>query len=242
MKNLGSAILDAWLPSKWPRLVAGATASLITGIAFLPKLAPEIGLSLTESQISTIRIVGIPWLLVIALVLIHHLVVREKISLIGLHPWKFHGKVTLSIGAYHDVFTKKGEKYFRITLKDISQKKMPPPYESTDRVPDEIKTDVATIGFDPGFFVRHGSRIKKIEAASFTTNEDCFIMSRNEHEEEPYSIYFFRTEDVSGGEQFFRCFVDHINPAKKEVELNIYFLWLNNSNEAGPEGRSGTRP
>jgi len=98
MKNLGSAILDAWLPSRWPRLVAGATASLIIGIAFLPKLAPEIGLSLTESQISTIRIAGIPWLCVFALVLIHHLVVRDKNSSRTLPHWKYHKKSNFRIG------------------------------------------------------------------------------------------------------------------------------------------------
>ncbi len=232
MKNLGSAILDAWLPSKWPRLVAGATVSLITGIAFLSKLAPEIGLSLAEPQISTIRTVGIPWLLVIALVLIHHLVLREKASSSNLLPWKKHENIKLCIGEYHDVLTKNGDKYLRITLKDISWQNMPPPYESTDRTPDEINTEVAIIGFDPGFFVFPGHRLKKVPT-NHVFNECSFAMSKYQDDEECYSVYFFHTEHVSDGEQFFRCFVDHINPIKKEVELNIYFIWTTDPNEKG---------
>ena len=146
-------------------------------------------------------------------------------------PWKFHEKISLSIGAYHDVLTKHDKPFIRITLKDISRKNMPPPYES-DHMPDEIKTDVATLGFSNGFMVTPGSRIKKVETSPFF-DEYCFDMSKIENDEEDrYSVFFFKTEHVSDGEFFFRCFIDHINPTKKEVELNIYFIWTNDSNKA----------
>ena len=126
--------------------------------------------------------------------------------------------------------TKHGEKYIKITLKDISKKNMPPPYES-DRIPDEILTDVATLGFSHGIMLTPGYRVKKVETSHFF-DEYCFDMSKIEnYEEDRYSVFFFHTEQVSGGEFFFRCFVDHINPIKKEVELNIYFIWTNDSNE-----------
>ena len=42
------------------------------------------------------------------------------------------------------------------------------------------------------------------------------------YSEEVNSVFFpFSTQ---GHELFFRCFVDHINSAKQEVELDIYFL------------------
>jgi hypothetical protein len=152
--------------------------------------------------------------------------------LADLLPWKYHKIITLSIGAYHDVFTKNGDKFFRITLKDISQQDMPPPYESCP-APDEIKTEVATVGFDPGFFIFHGSRVKKVATSHFS-NEDCFYMCKNEAQEPAYSVFFFHTEHVADGEQFFRCFVDHINPVKKEVDLNIFFIWLKQAQQKHP--------
>ncbi len=144
-------------------------------------------------------------------------------------PWKFHDKISLSIGAYHDVLTKHGKPFFRITLKDISRKNMPPPYES-DHTPEEITTDVATVGFTHGFMLAHGSRIKKVETSPFF-DEYCYDMTKIENDEEDrYSVFFFKTEHVDDGEFFFRCYVDHINPIKKEAELNIYFIWTTNSN------------
>ena len=148
----------------------------------------------------------------------------------SIMPWKYHDKISLSIGSYHDVLTKHGQPFIRITLKDISRKKMPPPYES-DRTPVEIETDVATVGFSHGFMLTHGLRIKKVKTSPFF-DEYCYDMSKIENDEEDqYSIYLFRTEHVSDGEFFFRCFVDHINPASKVAELNIYFLWTNDSNQ-----------
>lgn len=150
---------------------------------------------------------------------------NESISNINeLTHWKFHKKITLGIGSYHDLPTKRGDKFLRITVKDISRQDMLPPYES-DSTPDEIKTEVATVGFEPGFFVYPGSRIKKLKTSPFF-NEECFYMPKNQSQEAMYSVFFFHTEHVTDGEYFFRCFVDHINPVKKEVDLNIFFIWL----------------
>lgn len=153
-----------------------------------------------------------------------------------LTHWKFHDKITLSVGSYHDVLTKRGEKFFRITLKEISQQNMLPPYES-DSIPDEIETEVATVCFEPGFFVYPGSRVKKVKTSPFF-NEECFYMPKNESQEAMYSVFFFHTENVKdGAAQFFRCFVDHINPVKKEVDINIFFIWLNPAQQAAqPDG------
>lgn len=147
-----------------------------------------------------------------------------------LTHWKFHNKITLGIGSYHDLLTKRGDKFLRITVKDISQQDMLPPYES-DSTPDEIQTEVATIGFEPGYFVYPGSRIKKLKTPPFF-NEGCFYMPKNESQEAMYSVFFFHTEHVTAGEYFFRCFVDHINPVKKEVDLNIFFIWLTPAQQA----------
>jgi len=51
-------------------------------------LAPYIGLKLTEEEMSHIRSIGIPWLLVLSLIVIHHLVTidyRRKLTLRNLH-------------------------------------------------------------------------------------------------------------------------------------------------------------
>lgn len=221
-------IIDTLLPSRASRLVAQIAISLTIGIWTLPLWwEPLMKSSIPDNQISTWRYTVIPYILFFAMMLIHILVIRQKNSSAVLLPWKFHDKVILNIGTYHDVPTKKGEKFIRITLKDISQKDMPPPYESPDSVPKEIKTEVATIGFTPGFFFYHGYRVKKIYDTSFS-NEDRFYMCKNEDNEESHSVFFFKTQHVTDGEYFFRCFIDHINPEKKEVELDIFFIWLNN--------------
>lgn len=226
-------ILEDWLPTKWSRRVAVLTPTLATGGLFLPNFLNTIDLPLSKEASLLLRIsLSLTPLLVgtflILLLVIRHFSLEKKKEIllpVNVPPWKFHDKIILSIGAYHDVLTKKGEKFIRITLKDISQTDMPPPYES-DQVTNEIKTEVATIGFDPGYFVSHGYRVKKIPTPPFL-NEDCFYMCKNEDQEESHSVFFFKTEPVLDGEFFFRCFVDHINPAKKEVELNIFFIWLN---------------
>ncbi|MDA8090785.1 MAG: hypothetical protein M0Z61_11300 [Nitrospiraceae bacterium] len=158
--------------------------------------------------------------------MLHNKIIKNESAAKVLPHWKFHDKITLGLGSYHDVKTKNGEKFFRITLKDISQRDMPPPYESPDSVPKEIKTDVATLGFTPGFFIYPGFRVKRIHDSSFS-NESTFYMCKSDYQEESDSVFFFKTQHVTDGEYFFRCFVDHINPIKKEVELNIYFIWEN---------------
>jgi len=123
--------------------------------------------------------------------------------------------------------TKNGEKFFRITLKEISQQEMPSAYVFN---PEPVKsiTEVATIGFDPGFFINHGACVRKI-ILPHVPNEECFYMCKDAFYEEKHSVYFYKTVNVSDGGHFFRCFVDHINPSKKEVELNIFLIWLNNA-------------
>jgi len=224
LNDMWTSILDIWLPSKWPRLVVTTAMGLEIGILTLSTWGPKFGLTPTGSQMSIIRTVGSPWLFFFSLALIHYLVVRDKNSSYNLQPWKFQEKITLSIGSYHDVMTKHGDKFFRITLKDISQKEMPPQYESPDSTPDEIKTDVATIGCT-SHFLYQGSRVKKILEYGFS-NEESFHIPKHDYQEESDSIFFFKTEHVNDGEFFFRCFVDHINHVKKEVELDIFFIWL----------------
>lgn len=226
-------ILEDWLPTKWSRWVAVLTPMLATGGLLLPNFLNTIDLPLSKEASLLIRIsLSLTPLLVgtflILLLVVRHFALEKKKEIllpVNLLPWKFHDKIILSIGAYHDVLTKKGEKFVRITFKDISQQNMPPPYESPDSTPDEIKTEVASIGFTPGYFVSHGYRVKKISTPPFL-NEDCFYMCKKENDEISDSAFLFNTEHKVY-EYFFRCYVDHINPAKKEVELDIFFIWLN---------------
>ena len=117
MENLGSAILDSWLPSKWPRLVAGAVLALIGGTLSLSLWASKIGLTLTEPQISAIRTVGTPWLLLVALALIHFLVLREKNASLALQPWKYREKKVLTVGEKYDVFDNDENRFHKDNLK-----------------------------------------------------------------------------------------------------------------------------
>lgn len=221
MKNLSLAILDIWLPSKWPRLVAGAAVSLTTGIFALSEWGQKIGLSLTQLEISQLRREGIPWLCVVALALIHYLVVREKNSLLNLQPWKQHEKKVLSVGQYFDVLTKDGKKSIRITLKEISKQMMPLPYTNIGKgTHKQIEAETATLSFDDFLSILPGQAVKPIPVTMPYT-ESSFIFSKNANSEEANSVFSFATE---GHEQFFRCFVDHINPAKQEVEIDVYFL------------------
>lgn len=187
LKDMWTSILDIWLPSKWPRLVATTAMGLEIGILTLSTWGPKFGLTPTESQMSIIRTEGSPWLFFFSLALIHYLVVRDKNASTILQPWKFHEKITLSIGSYHDVFTKNGDKFFRITLKDISRRDMPPQYESPDNIPKEIKTDVATIGCT-SHFMYQGFRVKKVCEYGFS-NEESFHIPKHDYQEESDSIF-----------------------------------------------------
>lgn len=221
MENLGSAILDSWLPSRWPRLVAGAALALIGGTLSLSLWASKIGLTLTEPQISAISTVGTPWLLLVAFALIHYLVLREKNASLALQPWKFRGKKVLTIGEKYDVFDNDGNKFTRITLKEISKQLMPEPYIKLGDSPQKyVETETATFSFDPMGFVYPGQGVKSLPINE-PYSESIFVLGKNMYSEEVHSVFFFSTQ---GHELFFRCFVDHINSAKQEVELDVYFL------------------
>ena len=97
LKDMWTSILDIWLPSKWPRLVATTAMGLEIGILTLSTWGPKFGLTPTESQMSIIRTEGSPWLFFFSLALIHYLVVRDKNASTILQPWKFHEKITLSM-------------------------------------------------------------------------------------------------------------------------------------------------
>lgn len=233
IQSIYEAVLEDVLPTPWSRKVAAITVPLSISSLFVPNFLKKIDMELIPEASLYIRLV-LPLLIlltgtfiVLLSVVRHHKKYKSKTNNAESdmqQDWKVHQKIKLSVGEYYDVLTKNGDKFFRITLKDISQRDMPPPYESNG-VPEEIKTEVATIGFNPGFFISPGSRIKKVPPTPFF-NEECFYMSKNESEETAYSVFFFHTEHVSGGAQFFRCFVDHINPVKKEVDLNIFFILL----------------
>lgn len=233
IQTIYETILEEVLPTPWSRKVAAITLPLSISSLALPNFLKTIDMELIPEASLYIRLV-LPLLIlltgtftVLLLVVRHHKTYRTKASNTEndmQQYWKYHDKITLSLGAYHDIKTKNGDKFFRIVLKDISQRDMPPPYDY-DSVPAEIQTEVATIGFEPGFFIYPGSRVKKVATSPFF-NEECFYMPKNESQEASYSVFFFHTEHVTDGEQFFRCFVDHINPVKKEVDINIFFIWL----------------
>lgn len=221
MKNLSLAILDKWLPSKWPRLVAGAAISLITGTFALSEWGQKIGISLTQSEMSQLRREGIPWLCVVALALIHYLVVREKNSFLALRPWKIRDKKILTIGEKYDLCDNNGNRITRITLKQISNQLMPEPYIKLGNAPQKyIQTETATFSFDPMGFIFPGQGVKSLPINK-PYSESLFVLSKKTYNEETDSVFSFSTQ---GHELFFRCFVDHINPARQEVELDVYFL------------------
>lgn len=233
IQKIYETVLEDMLPSPWSRRVAAITAPLSISSLFFPNFLKTIGMELTPEASLYIRLV-LPLLILLTgtltvLVLVVRRLKKYKAKTNNAEGdiqqyWKYHKEITLGVGSYHDVLTKHGQQFIRITLKDISKKYMPPPYES-DSIPDEIETDVATIGFSHGFMLTPGSRIKKIETSPFF-DEYCFDMSKIENnEEDRYSIFLFRTEQISDGDFFFRCYVDHINPAKKEADLNIFFIW-----------------
>lgn len=193
------------------------------GILTLPEWGPKIGLSLTEPEILRLRREGIPWLFVFALALIHYLVVREKNSSLALQPWKFHEKKILPIGEKYDLLDANGNKVVRIILKEISIQMMPEPYtnllKSTQK---QIETEAATLAFDQLLSVFPGQAVKVIPPPKPYT-ESIFALAKNNHQEDIHSVFFFST---LGQEQFFRCFVDHINPTKQEVEIDVYLLQM----------------
>jgi hypothetical protein len=161
---------------------------------------------------------------------------RAKNSLLNLQPWKLHEKITLSIGDKYDVFNKDGKKILRITLKNISEQEMPVPYDiPVNHRPKTYNTETATLCVDPSFFVYHGSYTKRILTDPLT-DDGLFALTKHSNVEVNHSIFFFNVAYTTENEQLFRCLVDHINPAKKEVELDIYFLQLEK------QGSTGTKP
>jgi hypothetical protein len=230
IQTIYESILEEVLPTPWSRRVAAITAPLSVSSLFLPNFLKKMDIVLIPEASLYIRLV-LPLLIlltgtltVLFLVVRHHKKANSTESDIQQY-WKYHKKIALSHGAYHDVLTKKGEKFFRITLKDISRKNMPPQYETPGSTPDKINTDVATLSFST-HFMYHGFRVKKIHDSHFS-NEETFYLPQHDYQEESDSVFFFKTEHVTNGGFFFRCFVDHINPAKKEVDLDIYFIWEN---------------
>ena len=228
LKDMWISILDIWLPSKWPRLVATTTMGLEIGILTLSTWGPKFGLTPTEPQVSIIRTVGSPWLFFFSLFLIHYLVVREKNSYISLLPWIFHEKVTLTVGEYQEIKTN-SNLLIKISCKEIRKEKMPPPcmcIPQSDTLKSfyDVDTEVAIISIIPQF-VCPGPAVKRLEVSP-TSNEESFAMGQWQDSGEYSSLFFFNIENSQKGPRFFRCFVNHINPNKQQVELSVFYLWM----------------
>lgn len=104
--NLWHSILEEWLPTKWSRLIAAATASLVVAAIFLPKYLQDVGIQLPEKKILLIR-VSVPLaILCVGLFVVLFLVVRHFRSLI-IPPLKIEKfddlfiKVLTLVATYH---------------------------------------------------------------------------------------------------------------------------------------------
>jgi len=223
-KKFVSSLLKKWLKYTGPTTTMGLSLSLSLYLFLTPQKVVEI--FQLKQQVAPELLVRwfLPgWLLFLGLVIAHLWYIRISSKTSNL--WKLHKKITLPIGNYYDLKDENGENIIRITLKEISEQDMPPPYEyPKNHSPSKFKTEVAIINFDPEF-VSHGAYVKPIERSfPYLLNECQFAMSKNAYSEEDYSVFFFRTDTTTGYGQFFRCFVSHINAPNQEVEMDMYFL------------------
>jgi hypothetical protein len=219
-------ILEIWLPSKSTRLIMGICIILAASLSINPEPVLQY-FEITPSDKSLLRArETVPLLLLVfGLALTLFLTRHNAASCKSPTVFKFHKTIKLSLDDdYFDLTGRDGKKLFRISLKGVSKQLMPPPYEyPADEFHEGIECDAATICFS-SFLVHSGAYVKKLAIHQFSSDAQ-FLMSKNEYPEEPYSVFFFRTEHTTDGEEFFRCFVEHINIAKKEVELNIHYIW-----------------
>lgn len=77
MSNLLLSILEVWLPAKWPKLIMGSSISLSLGTLIPLEWLQIVGLHLSQEEMSSIRITGIPWLLLFALATSHVLILND---------------------------------------------------------------------------------------------------------------------------------------------------------------------
>jgi len=220
--KIWNTILEMWQLSKESRLVAEITIFLLIALWSLHFLDSTTKLPLILIKISTQTTLLTPWLVLIAAFSIHCIERRQKKSSQNLQPWILHEKKRLLIGEYHDVFDKEDNKIARITLKKISNQLMPEPYINlTKTTQKQIEAETATLCFDEVLSVYPGQCVKHIPASSPYT-ENLFALSKNSTDEDMHSVFFYHT--YGKGLYFFRCFVDHINSTKQEVEIDVYFL------------------
>lgn len=216
-----NTILEIWTPSKESKLVAEATICLIIILWSLRLPDSIIKLPTILLEISSMRAVLTPWLILFAVSLMFYFAHRSSSK--GLQTWKQHEKVNLAVGSYYDLRDREGNKIMRITLKDISKQLMPLPYSNIGKSSHKrIEAETATLSFDDIISIIPGQAVEPITVSKPFT-ESSFTFSKNANSEEANSVFSFTTE---GHEQFFRCFVDHINPTKQEVEIDVYFLQM----------------
>lgn len=209
------------LPGRGAKLTAGATSLLLLALTNSPMLATAQGSEMNRLKTLIIRERLIFCLLFLGMLLIHFFVVRYKNSLIASQPWKVSKKIVLAIGEKFDVIDSEGNKVFRITLKDISKQLMPLPYTVIGKgINKQIEAETVTLSFEDFMSIIPGQAVKAIQV-SMPFVESSFVFSKNSNAEEANSVFSFST---IGQEQFFRCFVDHINILKQEAEIDIYFL------------------
>jgi hypothetical protein len=221
--KIWNTILEMWQLSKESRLVAEITIFLLIVLWSLHFLDSTTKLPLILIKISTQTTLLTPWLVLIAAFSIHCVERYQNKSSENLQPWKLHEKITLQIGNYYDVLNSDNKKSIRITLKEISKQMMPLPYTNIGKgTHDLIEADTATISFDDFLSILPCQAVKPI-LVTMPFTESLFIFSKNANSEEANSVFSFSTE---GHEQFFRCYVDHINPAKQEAEIDVYFLQM----------------
>ncbi|MCD6366814.1 MAG: hypothetical protein J7L46_04660 [Bacteroidales bacterium] len=218
--------LKEYIPNKKSYLIAVGCLLLSLFLFAYPQKALEL-ISIKQTPQSELLIKWLvpPWIMFLGLLSVYVLSLRFYRSTKNLKSWRFDKKITLNVGDYFDVKTE-NDYPLRIELKKISKEQMPPPYicipESKDN---EIKTETATVMFSPAF-IYPGRCVKKVENNHSGSFEETFIMPKYQTPEEDLSVFFFNVTNSTNGARFFRCHIEHINPNKQQVELDVYYLWV----------------
>jgi hypothetical protein len=220
--------LKEYIPNKISYLIAAVCVSLSLSIFALPqKVLKLLSLSQTPQSELLLKWLAPPWIMFLGLLLVYILSLRFYRSSKNLKSWIFDQKITLTIGEYFDIKTERDHP-LRIELRKISKEQIPPPYICIPNSKEnDIKTETATVIFSPSF-VYPGRCVKKIENQSGTFKE-TFVMPKYQipQTEEDSSVFFFNVTNSINGARFFRCYVEHINPNKQQVEFEVYYLWVN---------------
>lgn len=191
----------------------------IGGILYISKTALAFSIEILTTPVQTWGIL----VLVLTVIIVYFRLKNQKKSCYTPNTYKVNKTIMLTVNDYKEIELNSGHT-LKIELKEIKKEIINYPYLVVDGKNETKEKDVAVLNFDRMFPLSSGICVKQLEENEINEGMTFSMPKYTSFTEEDVSVFSFSITNTSDEMNFFRCLVKHINPAKQEVELDVYYV------------------